>query len=313
MIREMDEKIGTDYFTVILLLSVLIATIWSALFSIIETPVYLLNENQLLYLFSVMAQVIGGLFGLTLTAYVFFTDKIKDLVKTDNTLYDATSALLSRCFHYLIFIAAICGSTIFFCILGIAALHNWTEGFPFLINESTLLFLIGTVATLVFGIQLLDPNAIAKESDQIKRETEGYYSPTTSADRGDFTEFLQTYNQLENIIKEFALVCMRGTAQRIDSSNFSFNKPQILQSLDILNSSEIINGLLQDEINRLRKYRNGVTHSTGKIVVSESACKRVRQILETISNAYTVYIKPNRTPKEWETAVQKIYDLTRDV
>lgn len=272
-----------------------------------------MNENQLLYLFSVMAQLIGGLFGLTLTAYVFFTDKIKYLVKTDNTLYDATSALLSRCFHYLILIAVICGSTIFFCILGIVALHNWTEGFPFLINESTLLFLIGTVAILVFGIQLLDPNAIAKESNQIKRETEGYYSPTTSADRGDFTEFLQAYNQLENIIKDFALVFMRGTTQRTDSSNFSFNKPQILQSLDILNSSEIINGLLRDEINRLRKYRNGVTHSTEKIIVSESACKCVRQIFETISNAYTVYIKPNRTPKEWETAVQKIYDLTRNV
>ena len=32
--------------------------------------IFLLNENQLLYLFSSMAQVIGGIFGLTLTAYV---------------------------------------------------------------------------------------------------------------------------------------------------------------------------------------------------------------------------------------------------
>ena len=112
----MGKGSGTNYYLLFLTSGVLAATVWSALFPLVGVPAYFLNENQLLYLFSVIAQVIGGLFGLTLTAYVFFIDKIKDSARDDETLYDATTALLSQCFHRLILIATVCGITIFLCL-----------------------------------------------------------------------------------------------------------------------------------------------------------------------------------------------------
>lgn len=310
----MGKGSGTNYYFLCLISSVLVATVWSAFFPLVGVPAYFLNENQLLYLFSVIAQVIGGLFGLTLTAYVFFIDKIKDSARDDETLYDATNALLSQCFHRLILIAAICGATIFLSVLGIIALNNWSEDFYFLINESTLLFLIDTTAILVFGIQLLDPRKLDKELNQIKRDTEKYYMPTASTKQGDFTKFLQTYNKLEDTIKHFAetCMCMEVEAHTSLNSNSSFYKPKILQSLNILCSREIINGPLLDEINRFRKYRNSVVHSSEKIVVSKSACDRIEQIFDAIDEAYKVYIDPNKTLEKWEGAIRKIYDLTKD-
>ena len=168
---------------------------------------------------------------------------------------------------------------------------------------------------MVFGIQLLDPRKLDKELNQIKRDTEKYYIPTASAKQGDFTEFLQTYNKLEDTIKRFAETCMEVESHpslKSNKSNFSFYKPKILQSLDILCSREIINGPLLDEINRFRKYRNSVVHSSEKIIVSKSACDRIGQIFDAIDKAYKVYKDPNKTLEKWEAAIRKIYDLTKD-
>lgn len=92
-------------FSKILVVSVVVATILNAIFFASETTIFLLNENQLLYLFSAMAQVIGGVFGLTLTAYVFFVDKFKESTDGDDTLYDAATSILSRYFRTLISLA----------------------------------------------------------------------------------------------------------------------------------------------------------------------------------------------------------------
>ncbi|MCO4882357.1 hypothetical protein VOI32_37795 [Paraburkholderia caribensis] len=43
----------------------------------VSSPWISLNENQVLYLFSTSAQVLAGVYGLTLTAYIFFQKRAK--------------------------------------------------------------------------------------------------------------------------------------------------------------------------------------------------------------------------------------------
>lgn len=283
---------------------IVIITIISALVSACFAPVFHLNENQLLNLFSSMAQILGGLFGLTLTAYVFFVDKFKESAKEDEIYYDATATILKRFFHTLIMIAFTCGVTISFCIIGTISLHNWSLVYPFIINESILLFMLGIVSTLVFGIMLLDPEKLDKEISKMKKQAEAYYQSNASAKAGDFREFLRTYNQLETIIIDFAKNLVYNQQQY-----YRNYKPQIIQSLKVLGGNEVINGALMTEINELRMYRNGLVHGVD-FNVSQDACNRISTIYAVLKNAYNVFEKNGKGSSEWTEAIRKIYDLT---
>ena len=68
-------------FGVLIIWGIIGSAVLSIIASFLCHPKFLLNENQLLYLFSSMAQIIGSVFGLTLTAYVFFVDKFRESAK----------------------------------------------------------------------------------------------------------------------------------------------------------------------------------------------------------------------------------------
>lgn len=302
---EKNKKAAWSRFSKFILWGLVLATILSALLCMCFNTGFILNENQLLYLFSAMAQVIGGVFGLTLTAYVFFVDKFKESAREDDTYYDATVALLNRYFYILILIAITCGATIFFSISGIIVLHNWNMVYPFIINESVFLFFIGITSILVFGIMLLDPEKLDKEIVTMKKKADEYYKSTSSTVPGDFSEFLKTYNMLEQLIIKFASAC----AAEQQYSRYAY-KPQIIQSLKLLGTSEIINGKLSNEINELRMFRNGLVHGVD-FTVSKNICTRISDIYNILNDAYAVFEEKGRDSNEWNDAIKKVYSLTK--
>lgn len=292
-------------FSKVLLGSISFLTVLCVIFSACSIVIFMLNENQLLYLFSAMAQVIGGIFGLTLTAYVFFVDKFKESAKDDDALYDATTAILNRYFQNLILLAVTCGVIIFFCIMGIIDLHNWMVAYSFVINESVCLFLIGIVATLSFGTMLLDPGKLDKEIRKMKKGAEVYYQIAEDSVSGDFLEFLRTYNQLEQLVIEFAKECMK------DWKDYRYNyKPQIIQSLKVLNLREIVNYNLLNEINELRMYRNALVHGVD-FDVTRDVCVRIAAIYKELKNAFDAYKNNGLDSEEWNEAVKNVYSLSR--
>ena len=300
---EKQKKKNSSFFSAILFWSLIIATVLSIIFSAYCNPIFVLNENQLLYLFSTMAQVIGGVFGLTLTAYVFFVDKFKESTQDDEILYDAAAALLSRYFHTLILIALICGSIIFLCVTGIIVLHNWMAICPFVINESVFLFLIDITAILIFGTMLLDPEKLDKEISRMKKGAEEYYQ-SSSSKPGDFRAFLKNYNLLERVIIDFAQECLKAPNQ------YRYNyKPQIIQSLKVLVLNEIIDGSLLDEINELRMYRNGLVHGVD-FDVTQDACDRISEIYDALLYVFDVFKNHEKNSEEMREALKKVYDLT---
>lgn len=285
-----------------LIVSIIITLIASIILTWFDITVFFLNENQLLYLLSSMAQIIGGLFALTLTAYVFFVDKFKDATLIDDTLYDATETILSRYFHTLIVIAAISGTAIFSCILGITALNNCTNIYPFIINESVFLFLICVISILALGIMLLDPNKLDKEIKRLKQRADKYYNRSTPAS-GDLAEFITTYNKLDLLLLDFANECL-GT-DRIYHSN----KPKPIQALQILQSYEILNHSLYSELHALRMHRNALVHGL-EPKVSQDICIRISNIYDALSNAFETLKTYGNKSSQYSYAIQKLYALS---
>ncbi len=48
---------------------------------------------------STCSEVVAGLYGITLTGYIFFADRFQNTSKEDESLYDAVQALLIRYNH----------------------------------------------------------------------------------------------------------------------------------------------------------------------------------------------------------------------
>ena len=276
--REMPlEKKRSGLFSgfgVLIIWGIIGSAVLSIIASFLCHPKFLLNENQLLYLFSSMAQIIGSVFGLTLTAYVFFVDKFRESAKNDDTYYDATISLLRQFFNTLILIAVICGLTILTCILGIISLHNWTTAYPLLINESVLLFVLAVASILLFGVMLLDPEKLDKE---IKRQAESLHGPEKNDRLGDL---------LQEVVVNFASSLVYNT--EVSSQFFRDFKPQIIQSLKVLNGKQIINDALSTEINDFRIYRNGLVHGID-FTIPQSTCDRVKEIYNAINKVYEIY------------------------
>lgn len=293
-------------FGVAVLLSCTIATVLSIIFAK-STKLFILNENQLLYLFSAMAQVMGSVFGLTLTAYVFFVDKFKKSTE-DDTLYDAVIALLNYYFQNLIILAAVCAVVIIICIIGIIDLHNGMKFYSFIINESVQIFVIGIITILIFGIMLLSPGKLDNELKRMKKRAEKDDPYSANKVLGDFAVFLKTYNMLEQLIKDFADMCMNRENALV--SDPKSHKPQMIQALKELGHYEIINPRLSDEINRFRIYRNSLVHGVD-FEVTNDVCNRILKIYHTLQNAYDVYEQSGNHSEEWGIAIRKVYDLTR--
>lgn len=293
-----------SHFSIFIIFGMLGATILSIIVAFLFDPFFLLNENQLLYSFSSMAQIIGSVFGLTLTAYVFFVGKFIESTQDDDTCYDATISLLRKFFYTLVLIAATCGLTILACVLGIISLHNWTTAYPLIINESVLLFILGIVSTMLFGVMLLDPEKLDKE---IKRQAESIREQEATDRPGDFEEFLKNYNLLQEVIIDFASSLVYN--KEVSVKTFNNYKPQIIQSLKVLNGKQIINGALLAEIDDLRMYRNGLVHGVD-FSIPQSACDRVAAIYNAINKVYEIHKKRPKETDAWDAAIKEVYDLT---
>ena len=296
-----------------LLYTTAFATILNIFICIFFKPFFALNENQLLYLFSLMAQVVASIFGLTLTAFVFFSEKFRESAKGDDTYYDAIISLLNRFFLMLIIIAITCGVAIIFCVSGIIALHNWIALYPFIINESVFLFVISIISVLIFGMMLLDPGKLDKEIAKMKLAADQYYRDANSDETqlGDFRDFLKSYNSLENIIVSIAEQFMQTPNYTTYTSNNPRKfKPLIIQSLKALLAGGIINDHLYGELHNLRMYRNALVHGDD-FTISLAVCNRIAEIEAALKAVRDVFEDGSASTEDRNVVVQRLHALSK--
>jgi hypothetical protein len=78
--RVQPRKLILAFFGFGLLLSA-VTSAWGAI-----SGMFRLNENQILYLVSTSSQVLAGIYGLTLTGFIFFRNELSREEQEDETL-----------------------------------------------------------------------------------------------------------------------------------------------------------------------------------------------------------------------------------
>lgn len=224
-----------------------------------------LNENQVLYLFSTSAQVIAGIYGLTLTGFIFFRNELTREALADATLIEAVEALKERYFALLLFITVLAGLTMFVSNLAISYVS-----FPaasgrnaLFINVGQSAFITTLLAIAYFVIDVIYPNRIEVESRRLQESVD---PRTAKQTKGSLEEFLKNYNQIE------ALLIDAGQPYQEQLSVSESRMPRRLSNTrlaEILASTQRIRKDLFKSIRELVTLRNSIIHGADPEVSQE--------------------------------------------
>lgn len=266
----------------IILIVITLTFIGNIVTTMCSIELLVLNENQLLYLFSMKGQVICGVFALTLTAYIFFADKLRETGENRDYYYEATLGLRKKYFYDLILIAITVAGTVILCVLGISLMHTDLFFYAFIINQSSLLFFIGLFAILIFGVTLLNPKKIDIEVQKLGKEAEKKLDIRAYDKKVLLSEFLIEYNKLEKLIRSISQKLSREYAIK-NGYNMSA-RPKILQSINLLVLFEVFSKEESLEMNEIRKYRNSIVHGIDRTEISEMAYDKIKGLTEKLKD-----------------------------
>ena len=220
---------------------------------------------------STCSEVLAGLYGITLTGYIFFADRFKDTSEEDESLYDAVQALLLRYNHMAGFISLMCLVCIILAegivlygtntLLSLGAYHFW-------VNETLLLCFCTFDLILYFVISVLDPHKVNRISNQKK-------SKISEDAAGNPEEFMAVWNEIEENL--FSLRDELASRIRFIPGSGK-GKPQVVQTLEVLRNYGRINHNLWRRLDKLRQYHNWSLHDVN-MAVSQEMCDLAKEAL----------------------------------
>ena len=271
-------------------------------------PIIFLNENQILYSMSTLAQVIAGLFGLVLAAYAIIDPKLKEIGNQSKQSSDYVDILRDRYFKNIIVLSIMCAITI---LSALSTLNGYTflpkKIFSLLINQATIFGVFSIGSFLYFGCSLLNPNALLSLSKEEKKEIENSYESDVADE--DFKTFVAYYNKLESLILEFAAELMDKDLQVKQNIKNKNGRIQIFQALDILGMNEIINREIYEKIDELRRYRNALVHSTDDQRVNPQIFNELKKLYERL---YAIYTSKD-IPDDRNNAIRELYAYGHEI
>lgn len=229
------------------------------------SPAMTLNENQILYLFSTSAQVIAGIYGLTLTGFLFFRNELNREATEDETLVEAIDQLKNRYFSLLVFITVLVGLTLFLSNAAIAyEAESRTSITTVLMNAGQSSLIISFVAITIFVFDVIAPQRIERASQTLKDELD----PVTSRDlRGSLESFLANYNRIEALLVDAGSIYQSNlTASFTPRSQRRMSNARLAE---LLFRSERIDKLLFHRLRELITLRNAIIHGAEPVVSQE--------------------------------------------
>lgn len=248
----------------------------------ITCPLMYLNENQILYLFSTSAQVLAGVYGLTLTGFVFFRNELSREEFEDETLVDAVESLKKRYFKLLLFITAL---SILTLLLSNLAISHEGIGNSLLnaviINTGQSAFVTNLFVIAYFIFDVISPKRIEAASRSLQEKVD---PSRLQKEKGSLEEFIKNYNVIEELLSKY------GQAYQNVASISLADRPQRrisnVRLAEILFRSGLIDESLFAEIRNLITLRNSIIHGA-EPVVSASMVESSNIILQGLRKTLT--------------------------
>ena len=231
-------------------------------------PQYCLQPSILEELMNGGIQTLAGLYGITMTGYVFFLGRIDTLVQADWTISDVAETLKKQFVRMVYLISAAFLVSLFLCGLNVY-LQSYAVQMPswlnlLLLNES-LLFIGMTVMVIVYYIvNVVDPGNLRRAADTLRKALE-----QKKHEPGDPVLFFTQYQKLEAQCQNLLPEQMR-------------NMPLGKMQLEYLRWKGVLTPEMLQAAKEIRQYHSCVLHGS-EISVSQAACNQVIELVMQLS------------------------------
>ncbi|CCK06629.1 hypothetical protein [Cronobacter sakazakii] len=295
----------------ILLFTLIVAVIWVSCGY--YSPYYFLSENQNLYIFSTQAQVVGAIYGLTITGYTFLRNNQDKQIESDPSMKDPiiVNQKEERILLYSLTIISVL--TILLSIFALITLEDVNKDLRVVSkNLSSALFFVNILLFAYFILYFLRLDKIEKASEEIKNvidEQENRKENNKSSSCRDseiinndvcenlkdlnpvpsLTDFLIYFNSIEewlNILMENHIKKTNIEYQRLNlnlqsdkyKNRFRLTVSRILKDLVSLG---VIGSDLEKELSEIIKYRNALVHGNN-LKPSDLMYNKIKSVAEKV-------------------------------
>lgn len=217
------------------------------------------------------AEIIAGLYGITLASYTFFLSRMDGLMASDMTLDYVVSSLKNR-FKYLIWY--ITGNVVITLFVSVFLMYcpapsddNHAFFYRLFCNEFVLSMGYSILLIMWYGVWAVDPNCLEKEAKKQKKRIS-----RMAGKRGDVCEFIMLYDRMERLCNE----AIPGNVL----SQLHENKGKRFElTIGLLWEQKLLPAPVLYEINRIHRYYE-CTLNCSRLEVSMEMLLSARRTVE---------------------------------
>ena len=228
------------------------------------------GEEVVLSIIGTCAQIIAGLYGITMAGYTFFLSRIDAITAADATLDYVTGSIKKR-FQYLIWYLTV--NVLMTLLISILLMYcpvpdqkEMNYLYRFFCNEFLLFMKFSIALILYYSILVIDPNAIRKEAAKLNRRLGGVRSVP-----GDVVEFLSVYDQIRQRCNAMLPEDVLNQLAQNKGSHFEL-------TLKLLEVQYPRLQILVRDLTRIHRYYECVINST-PLSVSLEMCLLAKKVL----------------------------------
>lgn len=228
------------------------------------------GEDVMLSIIGTCAQIIAGLYGITMASYTFFLSRIDALTAQDTTL-DYIVASLKKRFKMLIWCITVNVLVVLFVSIILMYCPVPSEDdhvffYRLFCNEFVISMVFSIVLILYYSILVIDPNAVEKEAKKLKKRISHSLIPT-----GSVTEFISLYDRIENQCNSLLSQTVLNQIHENKGKHFEL-------SIELLKVQHPTLLPLIPDLNRVHRYYECTVNCT-PMTVTREMCQLAAQVL----------------------------------
>ena len=228
------------------------------------------------------AEIISGLYGLTLAGYTFFLSRIDALMASDATLDYVVASVKNRFKHLIWYITLNVLLTLMTCLLLMycPAPENVDHVFYYRLfcNEFIVFFGFSVVLILYYSILVVDPNCIEKEARKLKKRISRRALPAGSA-----VEYIALYDRIEARCNELLPQSVLNQIRDNKGKRFEY-------TVELLQEQKILSLPLIHDLKRIHRYYECTINCT-PLSVSAEMCMLASHVLNYLEQTTHPVVK----------------------
>lgn len=243
-------------------------------------PLFLLDQNQILYLFSASAQVLAAVYGLVLTAFSFIQNSIEKKGAKDPDLEGIWDRMTQQCFNMLIYISIMTFLSIVLCMTTMSSCDEKIIC-KFLINVSIVFVVNDLYLIIKFVIKFANPKWEDSIRGEVIKKFGGDVKGNGSGNDNSVQLFLAYFQKIERVLAKASAPFINYKGY--NRSRFISKKEMVL----ILSKNGFFkeNDDVVAKILDLIPFRNSLVHSSVEQGVPDYIMNLTKDVFESLKKS----------------------------